>query len=287
VGVVRDLMPGDIQDARQDGIYASIFQVRPYGAAHGSIRRPLSMAPDVRAAVARVDPDLSLYETSPCRMRRSRKQVLGVTVACLGVRAGALLLTASASVTAFAVAARTREFGIQPSARPAGTCWDSSRQSGGTSGPVSLRTLLVRPHSWIPAAVDFIAVPGAPGIINSMIACLGLTAALVVARRAATVDPVRRCGNCESGLRKPRASQSSGTSVTDRAGAALMATAPESRRSTSPRLDLGRSARPDRRIDEAMRAPVPARDLPRALQVRIRAPLDLERRCGSSSRFLR
>jgi putative ABC transport system permease protein len=202
VGVVGDLMPGDIQDARQDGIYASIFQVRPYAVrllVRGPVD-PLSMAPDVIAAVARVDPDLSLYETFTVRDAAFRdKQVLDVISRLFGVfGAGALLLTAVGlySVTAFAVAARTREFGIRIALGATG--WDVlrviMRQSGWHVGVgLALGTLLAFGLTrGFAAAVDFSA-PGAP-VIAAVVVCLGLTAALalvVPSHRAATVDPVR------------------------------------------------------------------------------------------------
>ncbi len=115
VGVVPDLMPGDIQDERQDGIYASIHQLRPYGvrviAAGGITPRTL------RHAIDTVDRDLPLYETYPLREAALRdKRVLTVLSGLFSLfGVGALTLTAVGlySVMALLVAVRTREFGIR------------------------------------------------------------------------------------------------------------------------------------------------------------------------------
>jgi predicted permease len=81
VGVVSDLMSGDVAELRQDGIYASIHQMRPY--AVRVVTRgpsdPRSLLPPLRAAVERVDPDLPIFETLTVREAAMRdKQVLAV-----------------------------------------------------------------------------------------------------------------------------------------------------------------------------------------------------------------
>jgi predicted permease len=203
VGVVADLIPGDIQDGRQDGIYASIFQLRPFAVrliARGSAD-PLSLTPVVRAAIERVDPDLSMYETFTVRDAAFRdKQVLVVLSRLFGVFGlGAMLLTAIGlySVTAFAVAARTREFGIRIAL--GATRRDLVRLvalQGGrqVSIGLALGTLfafgLARAFS---AAVEGIAAPEG-SIIAGVVTCLGLTAMVALAvpsRRAAAVNPIQ------------------------------------------------------------------------------------------------
>lgn len=115
VGVVPDLMPADIQDARQDGVYGAMAQLRPYGVrvlASGAITPRM-----LRDAVDRVDPDLPLYETFTVLDAAMRdKQVLNVLSGLFGLfGTGALTLTAIGlySVMALLVALRTREFGIR------------------------------------------------------------------------------------------------------------------------------------------------------------------------------
>jgi hypothetical protein len=69
VGVVPDLMAGDIQDARQDGLYASIWQLRPFAVrivARGA-GDPFDLVSLLRRETARIDPDLTLFETFTLR----------------------------------------------------------------------------------------------------------------------------------------------------------------------------------------------------------------------------
>jgi predicted permease len=119
VGVVPDLMSGDVDEAAQDGIYVSIHQWRPYAvrvvAAGGAT--PMGLLRPLRAAVDRVDPDLPIYEAFTVRESAMReKRVLSVLSGLFSIfGTGALLLTAIGlySVTAFSIAQRRRELGIR------------------------------------------------------------------------------------------------------------------------------------------------------------------------------
>jgi len=118
-GVVPDLMSGDVDELEQDGIYASIHQLRPYAVhivATGPAN-PLALLGPLRAAVDRVDPDLPIFEAFTVRESAMReKQVLDVLGGLFSIfGTGALLLTAIGlySVTAFTVAQRRRELGIR------------------------------------------------------------------------------------------------------------------------------------------------------------------------------
>ena len=119
VGVVPDLMSGDVDEVRQDGIYVSIHQLRPYAiriVAAGPAD-PLALLRPLRAAVDRVDPDLPIFEAFTVRESAMRdKQILDVLSGLFSIfGAGALLLTAIGlySVTAFSIAQRRRELGIR------------------------------------------------------------------------------------------------------------------------------------------------------------------------------
>ncbi len=122
VGIVPDLMSGDVDEIRQDGIYTSIHQLRPYvvrvvAAGSADPLTPLRLLRPLRAAIDRVDPDLPIFEAFTVRQSALRdKQVLDVLSGLFSLfGAGALMLIAIGlySVTAFSIAQRRREIGIR------------------------------------------------------------------------------------------------------------------------------------------------------------------------------
>ena len=119
VGVVPDLMAGDIQDLSQDGVYVPIAQFRPFSVrliARGSAP-PRALFADVRSAIRRVDPDLPVTELltlyDAAFEDKSVLDVLSLLFLVFGAVALALTAVGLYSVLSFGVAARTREIGIR------------------------------------------------------------------------------------------------------------------------------------------------------------------------------
>jgi predicted permease len=203
VGVVPDLMPGDIQEKRQDGLYASIWQFRPYAVrvvARGA-GDPLDLVGLLRRETARVDPDLPLDEIDTIRDAALRDKVVLDVLSSLFLvfGAGALGLTAVGlyGVVAFAVAQRTRELGVRLAL--GATRWDivrlvasqGARQIGvGLGAGVALGVGLTRAFA---AAIEG-APPGDAQLLAVIAASVGATAAIAIAvpaRRAASIEIVR------------------------------------------------------------------------------------------------
>ena len=203
VGVVPDLMSGDVDELQQDGIYVSIHQLRPYAvrfmaAGPGD---PLGLIGPVRASVERVDPDLPIYETFTVREAAMReKRVLDVLSGLFSLfGAGALLLTAIGlySVTAFSVSQRRRELGIRVAL--GATRGDLLRlvagQGGrqlviGLSAGALLALLLTRGFA---AAVEFTAGHDS-FVLAGVVLSLLLTSAVAMigpALKAAGIDPIK------------------------------------------------------------------------------------------------
>jgi len=202
VGVVADLMAGDLQDRQQDGVYGSMLQLRPYAVrvvARGPVD-PLTLTPSVRAAVDRVDDTLPLAEVFTVREAALRdKKVLDVLGGLFGLfGAGALILTAigTYSITAFVVGQRRREFGIRIAlgATPRDVLGLVARQGGrqlalGLGLGVVLAILLAKGFA---AAVEGVGPPTAV-IVGGVLACLATTMSVALvgpARRAARTNPI-------------------------------------------------------------------------------------------------
>jgi putative ABC transport system permease protein len=203
VGVVPDLMSGDVDEVEQHGMYASIHQLRPYNVrviAAGPAD-PMTLLRPLRAVVDHIDADLPLYEAFTVRESALReKQVLSVLSRLFGIfGTGALLLTAIGlySVTAFAVALRRRELGIRVAlgATRADLLRQLSAQSGrqlaiGLTVGTLLALGLTRAFS---ASVE---LKGASDsfVLGSVVLSLFVTSLMAVAvpfLRASRTDPVK------------------------------------------------------------------------------------------------
>jgi predicted permease len=195
VGIVPDLMPQDVQDVRQDAVYASMLQFRPFTVrimARGP-ERALTLVPALRAAVARVDRDLPVQEifTLHEAVYRDKRvlEVLSSLFLVFGV--GALALTAIGlyGVVSFAVTRRTREIGIRRAlgASRADVVRLVVGQSGrqlavGLAAGLLLAAALSRGFA---AAVEQIAPADGP-----LLALIAVSLSLTV--MAAVLGPVRR-----------------------------------------------------------------------------------------------
>jgi predicted permease len=201
VGVVPDLMSGDVDETEQDGIYASIHQLRPYTVrilATGPAD-PLALLRPLRTAVDRVDPDLPIFEAFTVRESAMReKQVLNVLSRLFSIfGTGALLLTAIGlySVTAFSVGQRRRELGIRVAlgATRADLLRLLTEQSGrqlavGLATGMVLALALTRGFT---AAVEFTAG-------NDTFVLGGVIVSLLVTSLVATAGPVVRASGTDS-----------------------------------------------------------------------------------------
>ena len=201
VGVVPDLMSGDVDELEQDGIYASIHQLRPYAVrivATGPAD-PLALLRPLRAAVDRVDPDLPIFEAFTVRESAMReKQVLDVLSGLFSIfGTGALLLTAIGlySVTAFSIGQRRRELGIRVAlgATRADLLRLLTEQSGrqlavGLAAGTALAFALTRGFT---AAVEFTAA-------NDVFVLGGVVVSLLVTSLVATAGPVLSASGTES-----------------------------------------------------------------------------------------
>jgi putative ABC transport system permease protein len=119
VGVVPDLMMQDVDDRDGSGIYLSMLQVRPYvlrtmTATPGA---PLDAVPQVRAAVAAVDPDVPVLEpASLYDAIYADKQILDALAAlflAFGIGTVVLAFIGLFALVSFTVTARVREFGVR------------------------------------------------------------------------------------------------------------------------------------------------------------------------------
>ena len=203
VGVVPDLMAGDVQDRRQDGMYASILQSQPFGLrvmARGALA-PMSLLPAIRAAIRGVEPDAAMAEILTLSDAvYLDKRILDVLSGLFFVFAvGALSLTAVGlyGVVAFATAQRTREIGIRLALGATRrqiavlVAAQGGRQLGiGLGAGLVLAVALSRGFA---AAVE--AIPPADLPLLAVVAgVLGITVAAAVVvptRRAIALDPSR------------------------------------------------------------------------------------------------
>ena len=211
VGIVGD---AKYQDARAAG-YATFFLPFLQGPRMDRSQYPktielqasgtTTLAADLRRALASTDPRLTLVEVRTMREQVAGHFNLDRLIARLGLAFGgtALLLSCLGlyGLTAQAVARRTREIGI--------------RMAIGASRPAVLMTVLraalvqlgIGVALGVPAAIAagrllqsklFAVSPHDPAVLGAAIGMLALSAtaaALIPARRAATIDPVRALRN--------------------------------------------------------------------------------------------
>ena len=203
VGVIPDLMPRDIDEVDQNGVYVSMHQLRPYAirVVTAAAADPMSLVRLLRAAVDRVDPNLPIFETFTAREAALReKQVLDVLSRLFGVfGTGALLLTAIGlySVTAFAVALRRRELGIRVAlGATRGDLLRMLSAQGGRQLMVGLAAgtlLAIGLTTAFKSAVEF-TTTNTGAVIGSVVIALFVTAAAAIAPpvlRASCIDPVK------------------------------------------------------------------------------------------------
>jgi ABC-type antimicrobial peptide transport system permease subunit len=177
--------------------------MRPYAArvAARGPSDPRALLQPLRAAIARVDPDLPIFETLTVREAAMRdKQVLAVLSRLFGIfGGGALLITAIGlySVTAFSVAQRRREMGIRLALGATGGNLVSllAKQVGrqlaiGLSAGLLLAYALIRGFS---AAVEFNG-GNQPAVLAAVVLSLLITASAATAGpalAASGTDPVK------------------------------------------------------------------------------------------------
>ena len=201
VGVIPDIFTGDTGNPRDAGILLPLAQHRSSFLSM-AIRAPNAMAltPQVRAAVAALNPDIPIYFVSSMNDAVQRNvwhvRVFGGLFMVFGVAALLLASIGLYAVMAFSVSRRAREVGIRIAlgARTAHVLRLVLRQGiiqlaiGLTLG-LGLGALV----SQGVAAVLFDVQPRDPATFGAVVAVLmgaGLLACYIPARRAAKVDPL-------------------------------------------------------------------------------------------------
>ncbi len=198
VGVVPDLVPNDLQDLHQDGIYGAISQGRPFAVrvvAAGAVS-PRSL----QDLVTRVDPDIPLYETFTVREAALRdKQILTVLSGLFALfGTGALTMTAIGlySVMTLLVALRRREFGVRLAlgATRRDLLLMVARQGGRqVAAGLTLGVLLGLGMATVFSSVVEAVAVDATGLVAGIIAAMAMTSAIALAVptwTASRVDPI-------------------------------------------------------------------------------------------------
>jgi putative ABC transport system permease protein len=162
---------------------------------------PLALVPAIRAEAAKVDPaqPISGVSTMDAHLERTygRARFLATLTLLFGVVTCLLTIVGVYGVTSFAVAQRTREFGVRASlgASPARLGRDVLRSSlapvwVGTAVGVGIALWGSRLLTALLFATAPLDVPAYVAAIVVLVATAGL-ASLVPARRAAVLDPVK------------------------------------------------------------------------------------------------
>ena len=203
VGVAKDAKYDSLRGKNQQFVYMPYLQDETPGYITADIRTAMApevVLPSLRREVAKVDPNLALFdlETMETRVNESlfAERIIATLCASFGALATLLASIGLYGVTAFSVARRTREIGI--------------RMALGAGRGRVLRMVL-REVSWmclvgvglgIPLAIGLsryltsqlygIAPTDLPTLLFSAVTMMlvSLLAGILPARRAATVDPI-------------------------------------------------------------------------------------------------
>jgi len=207
VGVVGDARWSDLgeaagpeawvpyaQQAGAEDLLRSVYVVFAAGA------QPASRLADVRAAIARVDPELALtsVRTLESRLAESvwRQRLTAAALGALGFAALAVALIGSLAITRYLVGRRTHEMGVRLAlgASPGAIVTLILAESGrlvaagvvlGLAGAVAMAQLLSTMLYGV-SATDAVTFAGTA----SGLAAAALAACYLPARRAARVDPL-------------------------------------------------------------------------------------------------
>ncbi|HEX5074039.1 MAG TPA: ABC transporter permease [Gemmatimonadaceae bacterium] len=201
VGVVPDIFTGDPNDPRDAGVLVPLPQDRMRFVSI-AVRAPnaMSLTPQVRAAVASLDPDVPIFWVSSMTETVERSvwhiRVFGSLFMVFGVAALLLAAIGLYAVMAFSVSRRAREVGVRIAlgARTSDVLRLVLRQgliqlALGTTLGLGLGALV----SQGVAGLLFEVQPRDPTTFAAVVALLtatGLLACYIPARRAARVDPL-------------------------------------------------------------------------------------------------
>jgi len=199
IGVVPDLGLSVGDPALTAGFYLPVRDERLTFLAIRTLADPLKLAPQLRATVARIDPDLQIQEIRTLEEAGVEESAflsgIALALTAMGGMALALSMVGIYALLSFMVTRRTREIGIRVALGAAN--WQVIRSItggaivylaiGGVLGSV-LGVLLVQLRSWILISIP---APGVwmPATIFLTLLIAGLTACWLPARRALGIRP--------------------------------------------------------------------------------------------------
>jgi len=202
VGVAKDTKYDSLRNDHPRIVYVPYLQEAAPGYISVDVRTaasPEAIVPAVRREIAKVDSNLAIFDLKTMEAQVSEslfaERLIATLCACFGALATILASVGLYGVTAFSVARRTREIGI--------------RMALG-AGRASVLAMILKEVAWmcligvalgIPLAIALsrylvsqlygVAPTDLPTLIVAALTmmCVSLTAGLLPARRAATVDP--------------------------------------------------------------------------------------------------